>query len=131
MAVFWKVIGATLVGAVLWLSLEKQQKDLAVLLTLSVCVMGCMVLLSYLEPVLELLRSLEKQGRIPGELVGILLKCLGAGMAAELAATVCADAGNTAMGKMVKMLGSGVMLFLSLPLVESLLRMIQEILRLL
>lgn len=125
---FWKILAGTLVSAVLWLTLQKQEKEISLLLTLAVCCMGGAALLHYLQPVLEMLRNLETVGQLPGGVMGILLKILGTGLGADLAANICTDAGNAAMGKMLRTLGSGVILFLALPLFETLMGMVQELL---
>ena len=124
MSLFWKAAAAVLLA----LSLGKQ-KDIGVLLTMAVCCMVTMIAISYLEPVLDFLRELETLGDLQGDMLGILLKAVGIGLVSEIAGLVCTDAGNGSLGKTLQMLGSAVILYLSLPIFTAMLELIREILR--
>lgn len=128
MAMFWKAAAAALLSAVLGLALGKQEKDLGALLTMAVCCMITMICLQYLEPVLEFLRELEATANLQGDVLELLLKALGIGLAAEIAGMVCKDAGNASLGKTLETLGAAVILYLSIPLFQSLLELVREIL---
>ena len=82
-----------------------------------------------LEPVLDFLRELETLGDLQGDMLGILLKAVGIGLVSEIAGLVCTDAGNGSLGKTLQMLGSVVILYLSLPIFTAMLELIREILR--
>ena len=118
MSLFWKAAAAVLLAVVLGLSLGKQ-KDIGV----------AMIAISYLEPVLDFLRELETLGDLQGDMLGILLKAVGIGLVSEIAGLVCTDAGNGSLGKTLQMLGSAVILYLSLPIFTAMLELIREILR--
>ena len=128
MSLFWKAAAAVLLAVVLGLSLGKQ-KDIGVLLTMAVCCMVAMIAISYLEPVLDFLRELETLGDLQGDMLGILLKAVGIGLVSEIAGLVCTDAGNGSLGKTLQMLGSAVILYLSLPIFTAMLELIREMLR--
>lgn len=128
MAEFWKAAAAVLIAVVLGLALDKQGKDYAALLTMAVCCMVGIIAFSYLEPVLDFLWELEKLVSSQADLMNILLKTVGIGIVAEMAAMICTDAGNGSLGKQLQMLGSAVILYLSLPIFRSMLALIQEIL---
>ena len=128
MGIFWKAAAAALIAVVLGLALGKQEKDISTMLTMAVCCMIVVAALVYLEPVLDFLRELEAFGDLQGDMLGILLKALGIGLVAEIAGMVCNDAGNGSLGKTVQLLGSAVILYLSLPVFRVLLELIREIL---
>ncbi len=128
MELFWKASAGVLIAVILQLALGKQQKDMGTLLVVAVCCMVSIIGFSYLEPVLDLLRELEVLGDLQGDLLGILLKALGIGLVAEVAGMVCCDAGNASLGKTIQLLGSTVILYLSVPIFRSLLELIQRIL---
>lgn len=125
---FWKSAAGMLLGLIFWLSLQKQEKDISLLLTLAACIMAAGAALAYLEPVLNLMHQLENIGKLQDGMLGILFKAVGIGLTAELAGMVCADAGNGSMGKMIRLLGSSVILYLSIPVFQALMTLIQEIL---
>ena len=126
MALYLKCAAAALMGVVLILALGR--KDQGLLLSLAICVMIAMAAADYLDPVLELLRSLERLGGLDGAMTAILFKCVGIGLITEIAGMVCIDSGNASMAKALQLLGTAVVLWLSVPLFNGLLELIQEIL---
>lgn len=128
MAEFWKAAAAVLLAVILGLAIGKQEKDLSVLLTMAVCCMVAMIAVSYLEPVLDLMWELESIGSLQGGMLGILLKTVGIALVAELAGMICNDAGNASLGKTLQMLGSALILYLSVPIFNALLTLIRDIL---
>lgn len=125
---FWKAAAAVLLAAILGLVLDRQEKDMSVLLTIAVCTMLGMIAAAYLSPVLAFLRELEAIGSLQDDFLPILLKAVGVGLGAELISMICADAGKGSLGKMLQMLGSSVILALSVPVFQALLAMIRQIL---
>ena len=128
MDIFIKVTAGVLVALVMFLVLTKQNKDFSLLLSILVCCIVAGVAISCLDPVLSFIRKLEGIGNIDGEMLGILMKAVGIGLLSEIACLICTDAGNSAMGKTLQLLGSVVILGLSVPLLESLLNLVEEIL---
>lgn len=128
MAEFWKVSAVVLLAVVLHLAVCRQEKDIAVLLTMAVCCIVGMTALSYLEPVLDLLWQLEALGNMQDGMLGLLLKAVGIALVAEIAGMICTDAGNGSLAKTMQLLGSVVILYLSIPMFQTLLTLIREIL---
>ncbi len=128
MELFWKAAAAAMITSVLTLVLSKQQKDISLMLSMAVCAMGIGILASFLEPVMAFLRQLRDLGDLNGDMLVTLLKAVGIGLVSEIAAMVCADAGNGSLGKTLQMVGSGAILWLSLPVFETLMNLIQKIL---
>ena len=128
MVIFWKAAAAALITVILGLSLGKQEKDIGAILSMAVCCMVMVSALIYLEPVLDFLRELEAAGDLQGDFLGILLKVLGIGLVAEIASGVCNDAGNGSLGKTIHIMGSAVILYLSLPVFRSLMDVLSRIL---
>ncbi len=128
MGVFWKAAAGILVALVLSLALGKLQGDLALLLTMAACCMAAGTALSFLKPVLSFLYRLEELGNLQSGALGILLKILGVGLVSELAAMICQDGGNSSLARGIQLLGSALILQLSLPVFETLLELTQRIL---
>lgn len=128
MALFWKAAAGILIALILGIVLGKQEKDISLMLSMVVCAMAAVIALHYLEPVLDMLRELEALGELGGDMLSILLKAMGIGLVAELAGMICADGGNTALGKTMQLVGSAVVLWLSLPILNAFLSLIQQIL---
>ena len=127
-ALFWKAAAGVLVAAVLVLAMGKQEKDLALLLTMAVCAMTAAAGFSVLEPVLEFLHRLEQLGDLQSGVLNTLLKIAGIGLVTEIAGMICKDSGNASLAQAMQLLGTAVILSLSLPILETLLELIQSIL---
>lgn len=128
MDTFWKAAAAVLLVVVLVPAVAKTEKDISVLLTMAVCCLVAAAAFSYLEPVLDLLWELKALGDLSGEMLGILMKAVGIGLVAEIAGMICADAGNGSLGKTLQILASAAILYLSIPLFQAFLTLVQEIL---
>ena len=126
MGLYWKAAAGVLLAAVLILTIRRQ--EFGILLGMAVCVMVLLAAMEYLEPVMELLRSLEELGELDGDLILILVKAVGIGLVTEIAGLICADSGNASAGKALQLLGTTVILWLSVPLFTALLNLIREIL---
>ena len=128
MSLFWKAAAAVLIAVVLILMLGKQAPDMGLMISIAASTMVAILAVTYLEPVLEFLQELEVLSRIQGDMLGVLLKAVGIGLVVELTGTICADAGNASLGKTLQLLGSAVILCLSVPVFRSMLDLVQMIL---
>lgn len=128
MEVFWQGAAAVLLAVILGATLRKNGGETGVVLSVAVCCMVACGALWYLKPVIAFVRQLQDLGQLDNEMLRILLKAVGVGMVGEIAAVICADAGNGALGKGIQMLTTSTILWLSLPLLTSLLELIQSIL---
>lgn len=128
MTLFFQAAAAVLLASVLRLALSGHGKEIGIVLTIAVCCMVIMTAVYFLEPVMEFLHQLEEMGELNSELIRILFKVAGIALVSEIAGMVCADAGNASMGKSLQMLGTAVILWLSIPIFNALLKLIQDIL---
>ena len=128
MTLFVQACAGALLAVILILMLGSRGKEIGNLLSLAVCCMVAIVAVGYLKPVIEFVGQLENIGDLNGSMVGTLLKIVGIGAVSEIAALVCADAGNASLGKTVELLGTAVILWLSIPLFTALIELIQRIL---
>ena len=128
MDTFLQVTAGVLLTVVLGLMLGKQSKDMASLLTLAVLCMVIAAVATFLQPVLAFVQTLQQVGKLDSEVLRIVFKAVGVGAIGEIAATICTDSGSAALGKGIQMLSVAVILWLSLPLMQSLLDMVTSIL---
>ena len=116
-----------LAGAVVALLLRKNAPELALALSLAVCLMGAgmaMELFGQLKQIVQLAR--EQTGLSPA-VVGPVLKCVGIGAVTRLAADLCNDAGQGAVASAVEMCGAACAMTAALPLIRALLQMIGDL----
>lgn len=126
MSLFWKAAAAVLIALVLGKSIK--ENELGLMLSMAVCIMVGMIAVTYLTPIGEFLKKLKELGNLQGDMLGILLKVLGIAIVTELTEMICKDSGNASLGQAMVLLGTCVILWLSLPIFEMLMAMIQRIL---
>lgn len=128
MELFVKSAAGALVVAVLGLVLGKYNKESALIISLAAC---CMIVVSamwYLEPTIAFVKKLQTLGALDSNVLEILVKSTGIAILSEVVILICNDAGNTALGKTIQLLATAVILWLSLPLMNKLIDLIENIL---
>lgn len=128
MTEFWKTVAMVLVTSVLCIAVGRQTKEFSVILAMVALCIAAGTLTSYLEPVFEVINKLELMGNIQNGIISILMKISGIALVSELAGMVCMDAGNGSLAKIVQIVGSVAILYLSIPLIELFLTLIQDLL---
>lgn len=124
---FLRIFAGVLLTVIVGIVLNKQGKELGVLLSIAVCAMVFALAANYLQPVVSFVSKLQDTSGVDKEMFSAIWKAVGVCFLTELAVTVCQDAGNASLAKSVQFLGSVVVLWLSLPLMEALLELIQKI----
>ncbi len=125
---FFQAVALVLVTVVLSLSLQKQGKETALLLSVLACCMLGMAAAGFMKPVIAFLQKLQSIGSLNGTMLQTLLKIVGIAVTTEVTGLICADAGNASLGKMLGFLGACAILWLSLPMLTALLELVEEIL---
>lgn len=128
MNIFWKITAGTLTAIILWLNLNKSSKDISVLITTAVCAMTIIAATSFLQPVISFVNKMKEIGDLDENLISTVLKVVGVGIVTEIASLICKDAGNDSMGKALQLVSTGVVLWLSIPVFEKLLSLLDNIL---
>lgn len=128
MNVFLKAVAGILTAVILWLCVNKDNKGVSVLLTLAVCTMVILVSAVFLQPIIEFIHKLQAVAELDENLLSVVLKAVGIGLLTELTMTICKDAGNETMGKSLQILSSAVVIWLSIPVFERLIALLDNIL---
>ena len=131
MDAFWKAAAVIILSIILSVTIGKTEKDLAVILTIAACCLVLFLAMQYLSEVIGFLRELGDGFNYENPFLEVLLKITGVALMTEFTAVISSDAGNSALEKAVQILGTSVILFLSLPLFESFFAVLQEIVRIL
>lgn len=128
MNLFLKSAAGILVALILWLSINKNSKEISVLLTLAVCAMVITATMTVFNPVIDFLYEIIEIGKIDSLYVSILLKVVGIGMISEICSIICKDAGNETLAKSLQFMTSIIVLWLSIPIFEKLLSLLDTVL---
>ncbi len=124
---YLQAVAGALVAVVVCLLLSRYGGDMTLLVTLAASAMVLMAAMRYLEPVIDLLDRLRSMITLDAGYIVTLLKAVGIGLIGEVAAMICADGGNSALGKGVEILTAAVVLWLSVPMMVSLLELILQL----
>lgn len=128
MELFWRAAAAVLIAVILVMCLERYEKASATLLVLFVVAVVAALALSYLDPVVRFAQKLCTIGQLDENMLKTLLKALGIGLIGEITALVCTDSGHGALGKVLQILSGAVILWLSLPLFEQTVELLDRVL---
>ena len=123
-----KAAVVVVITVIFTLVLPKNAKEFRVILPLAACGLLLIVACSFLQPVMDTIESIVSLDKIDRDIFRILLKATGIALLTEYVVLVCQDTGNTAVGKSLQTVGSAVILWLSLPLINSLLDLMESIL---
>ena len=99
MNIFFKAVAVTMIAVILGVTLSRQEKDFALLITLCVSCMIAIASFYFLEPILAFTKKLGNMLQISTDVVCVLIKAVGIGLVAEIASLLCSDAGNASLGK--------------------------------
>lgn len=127
MKLYFQCCAAILLAVILILMLGNRGKEYGLLLALFACGLAGIVLLQFLKPILDFVMQIEQMGNLDDTVTTILLKAVGVGLISEIVSLICNDSGSGSLGKLIQMLGSAVVLWLSLPLFTMLFELIQRI----
>ena len=125
---YFQAAGAVVILVILCLLVSSRDKSFGSLLVMGGCAMVLMLGISYLSPVVSFLQDLQSLGNLQPELVKILMKVTGIGILTEITVLLCADSGNSSLGQSLRILSTGVILWLALPIFQAMLDLVQSIL---
>lgn len=128
MSTFLKIAAGLLTALIMWISLNRQGKDMSALLSIAACAMVVAAAMGFLEPVISFLKRIQNIGMLDSDLFSVILKVVGIGLLTEITVLICKDAGNEAMGKTLQILSTVTALWLSIPVLEKLLTLLDKIL---
>lgn len=123
----WQWVGLAVAAAVLCMVVRRQQPELAGLCAVAA---GAMLILSALESMVSVRDVFARIAGMSGLQEGyitLLLKVLGIGYTAELAAQTCSDLGENGLAMKVALCGKLAVFGLAAPMLLSLLEMILEL----
>ncbi len=108
--------------------LVRQGNEFAPLLVISVCCMIFAAAITYFRPVLNFMDRLQSAGQLDAEVMKTLLRITGICLLSEIASLICNDMGNSALSKGQQILSTVAILWMSIPLFEELLELLEMVL---
>ena len=127
MDIIIKAVVIGVAGAVLTLIIKRTNPEISTVLTLTVCMAIVGMSMKVFSSVSEVLELVEVGSGFSSAYTAPVLKCVGIGIAARLGSDLCKDSGQEAVASSVEICGALCALYVSLPLIKTMLRMIGEL----
>ena len=128
MIFLWKAAATVILTVILGAAIGKREKDIAIVLSAVVCCIIAKMSMDALSDVFAFVWEIGEFIERQSSFVGMLLKIAGVAIVSELTGQIGADAGNSALRKAMELFGNAWILYLSLPVFQSLFEIVQEIL---
>ena len=109
------------------LLLKKYAPELSLLLALSVGLVAALLCTRLFGEIAATVRMLTENAALDPTAVAPVLKCVGIGLVTELAGELCRDAGESTLAAFTELCGSLCALYATLPLLRSLLSVIDAL----
>lgn len=127
MEILLKAAAVSVAAAILSLIIKKTSPEMSLVLGLAVCALVAGLSLKAFSEVKDALDLIEVGTGFSAAYAAPILKCVGIGITSRLGSDVCRDAGQTAVASSVELCGAVCALYVSLPLLNALLRTIGEL----
>ena len=128
MDIYLRLVAGILIAAILTMVLKKQERDIAVLLSLTVCTIVVISISAYLGEMVSVVWQLSEISGIDESWIRMILKILGIGLLSQISASICSDSGNQSLSQAIQILTNVVILWLCMPLLEQILMLLRTVL---
>ena len=123
-----RIAAAGIVGAILITVIKKQNQPMALALSLACSCLLCVTLLSLIQPLLSFVQQLRETAGFSNAFLMPLLKTVAIGLVTDIAATVCSDAGENSLSRLIGLCGAAAALCCAMPLSEAVLSLVETLL---
>lgn len=122
-----KAAAAGIIAALAGLLIRRNNPELTAVLSLAACAVILTVALGLVGGVMDVVGQAEVLSGLSSAVLTPVVKCVGIGIIAKIGADTCRDAGSAGMASAVELAGAMAAIFTALPLMEALLKMLEEL----
>ena len=115
-------------GVLMAIYIKQEKAEIAIYLCIATSILIFFGIFEYLEVLVVTIKEVTSMIKIDLVYIGTLLKMLGITYMSEFASGICKDAGYQAIATQIEMFGKITILVLSMPILLSLLKTLQEFL---
>ena len=123
-----KSVAVSTLSVIVGLLISKQAKEIQILLSLCICIAISVIIVQFVQPIIGFLQKLKELGDLNTDVLAILLKAVGIALLTEISSLFCSDGGSGSIGKMLQILGTVIIVWLSIPIFETVIELIQKLL---
>ena len=127
MEIVVKVAAVGIVGTVFALVLKKTNGEFSMLLIIAVICAVTAVAAELILPAVNFIRDMAQSWNISGTVISPVIKTVGIAVLTEFTSKVCKDSGQSAVAAAVEFTGSCAAVYVALPVVELVLKMLSEL----
>ena len=113
-----------IVTGLIALLIQKSNPEIALLLAIAAVVSLLVMSVELISKVKDTLLAAVDISGISPAIIAPVLKCVGIGITSRIAADICKDAGQSSIASAVELVGTASALYISMPLMRSLIQMI-------
>ena len=128
MDIFLKATAAILVTTILYLTVAKQSKEVAMLIVIAGSCMVVLAAISFLKPIIDFINKIKNITKLDNGILQVIIKAVGIGIITEITCLFCNDTGNASLGKSLNVLSTAIILWISLPIFEQLIELLDKVL---
>ena len=124
LAIF-KILSFALIALFLILIVEKNNKELGIVLGLFASIGILLPMISSIKEIVNVLKKMASGVGVNNEYLLIILKAVGIAYLIEIVKNVCNDAGNTALASKVELAGKVSVAVLTIPLITNVINLVE------
>ena len=128
MDILLKCVGLGITGAVLGLLTRKNAGEFGVLISVAVVVLVTGTVLGLMKPVLQFVYTLKDRAQLGNGMVSPVMKTLAMGYLCQTGKNICEEAGEKTVAGVIALAGSVAAIYVLLPLMESVLTLMEQML---
>lgn len=113
-----------IVAALIALLLKKSNPEMALLLAIGAVAVILVMAVELVSGVKEMVQLTVELSGVSSAILSPVLKCVGIAIVTRIAADICKDAGQSSVSSSVELVGTAAALYVSMPLMKTLLQMI-------
>jgi len=124
----FQVIAVGILAAVLAITVKKQSPEIAILISITASVLIFIMVLPMLTQAVHMVNHIGELAGGHTAYIGLALRVIGVAYMAELGASVCKDAGETAIASKIDLAARVIIMLMAMPIVVDILHVVTGLL---
>ena len=121
------IFGISLIAVSICVILKKYNPEFSMLVSLIACVLILLLIFSNFKPIFSTINNYVKNFNLNNIYITTILKSLGICYITQIASETCKDCGFSSISSKVELAGKISIVLLSIPMLESLIKIIQKL----
>ncbi len=123
-----KIVVIAIVGVILSLVLKEWNKSFSFIVSVLTCLLLMFIVVPYLKDIISILNGFTNILSTKTLYMSTVVKIIGIAYITEFGASLCTDAGESAIAKKVELGGKVIIMLVSMPIIEGMLNTVTFIL---